>query len=162
LAKRGRAERKRCVRNPEKLDSTLKQNTLTNIGALTSRAKQDKILRLEPNGAPFWKYTPSTRVIEKDPHVTKIVKRAGDERLPMDKIHPPTAAHTAHIAQSQSVDDISCTRYEKMQNRLEKKLAVYKMCSETFFKSKNAVAEEALPNQDDGIDDDGLSQCSIA
>jgi hypothetical protein len=119
-------------------------------------------LRLEPNGAPFWKYTPSTRVIEKDPHVTKIVKRAGDERLPMDKIHPPTAAHTAHIAQSQSVDDISCTRYEKMQNRLEKKLAVYKMCSETFFKSKNAVAEEALPNQDDGIDDDGLSQCSIA
>lgn len=94
--------------------------------------------------------------------MTKIVKRAGDERLPMDKIHPPTAAHTAHIAQSQSVDDISCTRYEKMQNRLEKKLAVYKMCSETFFKSKNAVAEEALPNQDDGIDDDGLSQCSIA
>ena len=50
-----------------------------------------------------------------------------------------------------------------MQHRLDKKLAVYKLCNETFIKSINSTAPVAQGTLvDDGVDDDGLSQCSVA
>ena len=78
-----------------------------------------------------------------------MIKRDNDERLPMNQL-------VRENALSHSVDDVCCSKFEKLQNRLEKKLAVYKLCKETVSRNNADCFKE------DGNDSDGLSQVSMA
>jgi hypothetical protein len=79
-------------------------------------------MTLEPEGAPFWKYRPLTHFVEPDPKVFTIrsnsidsVNNANDCRTILDG---ENALHPDYDTRS-----IKCTRFNKKNNFLQKKLS---------------------------------------
>lgn len=54
------------------IESTLQKSTLANLKGQVSRETRQQLTQKVPQGAPFWKYTPMTHVIDPEPKCVKM------------------------------------------------------------------------------------------
>lgn len=129
-AEKGAKIRKRHRRKPEELASTLQPTTLTNINGQISRSQRDKILTGVPEGPPITKYHVKTHILDKHEKAVKIRNYipALDERLP----NLPKAIDGLWEDPDLDISTVKCTKLERINFKLSKKLQMYEECIGTF------------------------------
>ena len=113
--------------------------TMTNLKKQVSNEQAMRPLRVEPQGAPFWKYTPSTKIIdpEKRSHKFPDFNEKHDQRM------PELSRNKEGEAQGPEQLRASCSKYARKTHNLNKKLAVYKICNDTILdRSRDLQTDE--------------------